>query len=254
MGRISSIYRSCGARPESACVTDAADRLRGVGALAGMDGSSDHRCRNHTLPSPHQDAAFHRLTAILSSLHPDPSALAARLLNRFGTIARIANASEGELRQASADGENWVGAVVGVRQLVHDGVRERLVRTRLSQDRSNLLSYLMMTMRSLSEERLIAIFADAMGFVIAEEVLADGTEDHVQITPRRIFGRALKLDARRIILAHNHPSGSATPSPSDVEHTQRLCRQAKELDLIIDDHLIIGACDIVSMKDRGLIG
>jgi DNA repair protein RadC len=136
---------------------------------------------------------------------------------------------------------------------MHDGVRERLVRTKLGEDREALCSYLLVTMQNLSDERMLAIFADAEGFVIAEEVIAQGNDAQVLITPRRIFGRALNLDARRILLAHNHPSGSPEPSPFDIKHTSQLCRQARELGLEIEDHLIVGCRQVSSMKDRGLI-
>lgn len=140
-----------------------------------------------------------------------------------------------------------------MRQLVNDGMRERLFRTRLGKNRKALFSYLLMTMRSLREERVVAIFADLEGFVIAEEVLAEGGEAHVALAPRKIFGRALSLDARQILLAHNHPSGWAEPSAQDIELTHSLCRQAADLGLSIEDHLIVGGREVVSMKDRGLI-
>lgn len=63
----------------------------------------------------------------------------------------------------------------------------------------------------------------------------------------------MNLDARRVLLAHNHPSGNANPSLQDIEHTRMLCRQAEGLGLVIEDHLIVGAREVVSMKDRGLI-
>ncbi|WP_296722770.1 JAB domain-containing protein [Erythrobacter sp.] len=175
------------------------------------------------------------------------------MLYRFGSIGRIAQASDNELRQSASHGEGWVEALLMIRRLVHDGVREELVRTRLGEDRSALLSYLLMTMKNLPEERMIAIFADANSYVIAEEVIAEGGESHILITPRRVLGRAMKLDARRITLAHNHPSGCAEPSSLDVEHTLVLCRQARELGMMIEDHLIIGQSNVVSMKDRGLL-
>lgn len=150
-------------------------------------------------------------------------------------------------------GEAWVDAFIGVRQLIHDGQREQLLRTQLGGDRNALFSYLTSTMRNLRFERILGIFADAEGFVITDEVLAEGEGGHVTLTPRKIFGRAMNLDARRIVLAHNHPSGSAEPSNADVDHTRLLCRQAADLGLLIDDHLIVGARGVVSMRDRGLL-
>lgn len=140
-----------------------------------------------------------------------------------------------------------------VRRLIYDGLREDLVRTDLGSNRQALEAYMLATMQNLPEERMVAIFADARGLVIAEEVLADGEKSHVQITPRRLFGRALKLDARRIVLVHNHPSGCATPSQFDIEQTLLLVRQAKDLGLSIDDHLIVGVRKVTSMRDGGFM-
>ncbi len=151
------------------------------------------------------------------------------------------------------EGESWVETLLMVRRLIYDGLREDLVRTKLGSDRQALDAYLIATMHNLPEERMLAIFADADGFVIAEEVIAEGEASHVHITPRRIFGRALKLEARRIVLVHNHPSGSATPSQFDIERTLLLVQQAKILGLSIDDHLIVGDRQVTSMKDRGFM-
>jgi DNA repair protein RadC len=178
--------------------------------------------------------------------------LATRLLYRFGSIGRIVQASEPELRQVATSGEHWVDMLVGARQLVHDGLRESLLRSRIDENREALFRYLLLTMRNLSEERVLAIFADRDGYVISEEVIAEGDETHAFLSPRRIFGRAFQLGARRILLAHNHPSGCPCPSASDLEHTRRLSVQATALDLQIDDHLVIGAREVTSMKDRGL--
>jgi DNA repair protein RadC len=161
-------------------------------------------------------------------------------------------ASEPELRQVAASGEDWVDVLVGARQLVHDGMRESLLRTRIGENREALFRYLLMTMRNLTEERVFAMFADRDGFIISEEVIAQGDHTKALLSPRRIFGRAFQLDARRILLAHNHPSGCPCPSLSDIEHTRRLSLQAAALDLHIDDHLVIGAREVTSMKDRGL--
>jgi DNA repair protein RadC len=116
-----------------------------------------------------------------------------------------------------------------------------------------MFSYLLMTMGQLPEERMLAVFADADGFVIAEEIIAEGDTAHVLVTPRRVFTRALNLDARKILLAHNHPSGCAEPSAMDIEQTRLLGRQAAGLGLEIEDHLIIGASTVTSMRDRGVL-
>lgn len=253
MGRIGPIHRGDG--PSAACPRDAhiTTGLRRDGALAGMDCVGAYGARHVSAQSASPNGCHNQLTALLAPLNERPDRLASRLLYRFGSIGAITQASENELRQVAVDGEKWVDAVLMVRRLMHVGMREELIRTKLGEDRRALFSYLLMTLQNLREERMIAIFADAEGYVIAEEVIAEGGDAHVLVTPRRIFGRAMNLDARRILLAHNHPSGCAKPSTFDIDHTQILCRQARELGMLIEDHLVIGGREVFSMKDRGLL-
>lgn len=253
MGRISAIYCRDGALAASERHAATPLGLRRDGTLAGVDGRHHNRAGDLSLPPAVQSDCQRHLSQLLGSLHEQPEDLAARLLYRFGSIARISQASEIELRQAAQKGESWVGAFVAIRQLVHDGLREKLVRTRLGDNQGALTAYLLATMQNLDEERMLAIFADAAGHIIAEEVIAEGSCGDVLVTPRKLFGRALSLNARRILLAHNHPSGCSRPSNRDVEHTRLLSKQANDLGLAIDDHLIIGYRSVTSMRNRGFI-
>ncbi len=57
--------------------------------------------------------------------------------------------------------------------------------------------------------------------------------------------------AAAVILAHNHPSGDADPSPEDAALTQRLRDAAKILGIELLDYLVIGNPGYVSMRERG---
>lgn len=252
MGRISAVYRGNGAFVASVGDADPGIGLRGDGALAGLDRNSPDWFGNISPPQAAPGDSQKHLARLLVPLHDRPELLAERLLHRFGSIGRIAQASDIELRCAAIKGECWIEAFLTVRRLMHDGLREDLTRTRLGDDRRALCAYLLATMQGLQDERMVAIFADADGFVIAEETISEGASNHLLLTPRRIFGRAMKLDAGRILLAHNHPSGSAEPSEADIRNTRALARQARALCLRLEDHLIVGSREVVSMKDRGL--
>lgn len=128
-----------------------------------------------------------------------------------------------------------------------------MIRTRLGENQSALHKYLFSRFRALKSEQFVCIFADEAGFIIREETLAEGSHAAVSISPRHVFRRALTLDCRRILIAHNHPSGSAEPSDGDIRQTARLVKQANELGIAVEDHLIIGRHTIVSMRERGLL-
>ena len=60
------------------------------------------------------------------------------------------------------------------------------------------------------------------------------------------------MAAPNIIVAHNHPSGDASPSPQDVSVTKELAKAAELLGITLLDHVVIGGDEAVSLKDRGL--
>ena len=71
--------------------------------------------------------------------------------------------------------------------------------------------------------------------------------------PKVIFQIALKSNACSIIIAHNHPSGTLTPSEADIHLTRKLKEAGTLLDLPVLDHLIISSEGFYSFADEGLI-
>lgn len=253
MGRISAIARGYRTRTEADRVTHPSSRVWDHGALADLDCDRAHGFGDlASLPKISKDRTRY-LSSLLAPLDNQPDKLAGELLDHFGSIAGITRASEAELRQVSADDGRWLEAFVVVRQLLNDGIKEELLRTHIGSNRDLLVRHFYRSLRGLPEERLICVFADLEGFLIAEEILADGFEDVLHLSPRRLFRRALNLNARTLILAHNHPSGCSRPSDSDIRDTRRLAEQAKGLGIVIEDHFIVGHTEVVSMKRGGLL-
>jgi DNA repair protein RadC len=88
--------------------------------------------------------------------------------------------------------------------------------------------------------------------LIEDKVMGEGTIDTCAVYPREIMRHALMIDAAKLILAHNHPGpGDIEPSSSDIVMTHRLQIAATALDIVIQDHVIIGTGVDYSMFDRG---
>lgn len=75
----------------------------------------------------------------------------------------------------------------------------------------------------------------------------------VDLPVRKIIADALALKTRSLILAHNHPSGDARPSTTDLEATRSLVQVARPLGISIRDHLIFGGDKFVSLRSEGLL-
>jgi DNA repair protein RadC len=102
-------------------------------------------------------------------------------------------------------------------------------------------------------ERCHALFVDARRSCIGDAALGRGGRGALSLRMREIFGEALRLDARGIILAHNHPSGECRPSGCDIAATQQLSAVAKALDIELIDHLIVTRRAVYSMRAGGLL-
>ena len=70
---------------------------------------------------------------------------------------------------------------------------------------------------------------------------------------REVVKRALELSATAIVLVHNHPSGDPTPSRADIEMTKQIVQSAKNLDIVVHDHIIVGKQGHASFRGLGLI-
>ncbi|MFC0683620.1 JAB domain-containing protein [Novosphingobium clariflavum] len=97
------------------------------------------------------------------------------------------------------------------------------------------------------------LYLSAEGLFIAED-FHEGVHGSTAILPlRRAVRRAFELDARRLVIAHNHPSGNPEPSAADIRATRHFIDVAGALDFLVDDHIVVGANRAVSLRDRGLI-
>ena len=89
-------------------------------------------------------------------------------------------------------------------------------------------------------EQFQVLYLDLKNVLIADELQAKGTIDHVPVYPREFVKRALELNVAVFILVHNHPSGDPSPSDADIVMTQQIKRAAEALGLKAHDHFIIG--------------
>lgn len=105
----------------------------------------------------------------------------------------------------------------------------------------------------LDRESLWAVFLNAPRQIIGLHQVSVGTLNGSPVSPREVFKAAILANADKIIVAHNHPSGSLTPSPEDVAVTRRLVEAGRIVGVDVIDHLIITQEGYISLRDRGLL-
>ena len=80
-----------------------------------------------------------------------------------------------------------------------------------------------------------------------------GGKDYVAISIRTVAADALGFGAIAVVMAHNHPSGDATPSARDVAFTRALAAGLRTLEMVLLDHLVIAGDEVTSLRGMGVI-
>lgn len=113
--------------------------------------------------------------------------------------------------------------------------------------------FLMLELALLEHEVFYCIFLDNRHRILESTRCFEGTIDSANVYPRELVKRALRLNARALILAHNHPSGLAEASDADRAITRRLVDALNLIDVRILDHFIIAGTEQYSFAEAGLI-
>lgn len=98
------------------------------------------------------------------------------------------------------------------------------------------------------QERFAALLLDTQNRLIATKLISIGTATETLVHPRDIFREAIRHNATRLLIAHNHPSGNLTASPEDLQLTAQILEAAQLLMLPVLDHLIVGQGDFCSLR------
>ena len=102
-------------------------------------------------------------------------------------------------------------------------------------------------------EKLVLVFLDSDQALLAIEERDRVPGESIELSIRAVIGRAIELDARGLIVAHDHPSGDAHPSDADIAVTRRLADTAAGVGILLHDHLIFAGDSWVSFRMLGLL-
>jgi len=98
---------------------------------------------------------------------------------------------------------------------------------------------LLQDIKAERKEHFVGLYLNARHELIHKELISIGTVNASIVHPRDVFAPAILHNATAVIVAHNHPSGDATPSPEDVDVTRRLKEAGRLLGISVLQHIII---------------
>ena len=180
-------------------------------------------------------------------------AVASRLLSRFEGLAGLARTGFSELCAERGLGEAKAAQVQAALELgkrfVAAQPEERAV-IRQPRDVANLLQG---EMGVLDQEEMRVLLLNTRNQVLGSSSVYRGNVHTAIVRIGELFREALRQNAPAIILAHNHPSGDATPSAEDIAMTQQAIEAGELLDVDVLDHVVLAQGTFESMKTNKVV-
>lgn len=179
--------------------------------------------------------------------------LAHQLIDHFGSLHGVLDASVEELMQVDGIGQN---AAVLLTLFSHAARRLEMSRETELETMDNRLKAQVHCRRLLSglkTEHFYAVCLNGQMQVIRDVLIARGTLGEVQAYPRLVVEAALRHNAHAVVLCHNHPGGQLSPSQADVDSTNSMALLLAGIGVALADHIIVCGSETLSMSATGYL-
>ncbi len=177
--------------------------------------------------------------------------LASEIIDHFGNLKTLFSATEGEFCQIKGLGRAKYVQLQACLEMSQRYLAEQISQQDVMKNPTQVKQYVQSKLLGKPNEVFAALFLDNQHQVIAFEELFFGTINSSSVHPRVVIQRSLALNAAAIIVCHNHPSGVAEPSLSDIDITQTLKSALQLVDVRLLDHLVVAAHQVTSLAERG---
>jgi len=234
--------------PKAASVTTPATGLKSL--------PSDARPREKLLargPSALSDAELLALLLRTGIQGKNVVQLAQELVDRFGGVAGLLHSSASDLQRIKGLGPAKRAELMAVVELARRALAQEIKQKPLFDRPQAVGQYLQLHLGHKPHEVFAVLFLDSQHRLLAFEELFRGTLTQTSVYPREVVLRALHHHAAAVVLAHNHPSGTAEPSRADEMLTQTLKSSLALVDVRVLDHFIVTRNMICSMAECGLV-
>ncbi len=229
-----------------------------AGPASTRQAASSRRLQRRFLRAGREAVDDRDLLELLLSGRPsvdDAGALAASLLDTFGTAPRALAARPDRLRTVPGMPEDAIAVLkaaeaLGIRMArayVPDTVRPSFG----SYDK--VIEYCRALAGHREVEEFRVLYLNRKNVLITDECLQKGSVCHTPVYPREVCIRCLELQASALVALHQHPAGDPEPSRADIDMTNRLRDALKTIEVTLLDHVIVTPSGSVSFRTRGLL-
>lgn len=219
--------------------------------------AEDDRPREKLITKGRQALSDAELLAILLSSgnkHETAVQLAQRILNSHkNSINQLAKLQLNDLKKFKGIGEAKAVTIAAALEIGRRRTDEDVEEKQKISSSAQAYQVLKSKLNDLPHEEFWVIYMNRNNLVMKTECISRGGVSGTIVDTRLILKPAIECLASGIILAHNHPSGNLKPSQEDILLTKKVKEASKVMDIVLQDHIIIGDGAYLSMVDENLI-
>ncbi|MDR0531331.1 MAG: DNA repair protein RadC [Oscillospiraceae bacterium] len=180
----------------------------------------------------------------------DTNEIAHRLLDRFGSLTGVLEAPFEELCKVEGIGEHSAALIVLIFQIAKRYLSEQGAEKISFDSTEQFRRFVISNFIGLKNETAYLFCLNNTGQLIHTCAVSLGTKHTVSLDNRTLLETAFLHNATKVVLAHNHPSGLATPSSNDVARTESAVQLFRQVNIQMLDHLVVANGDCFSMANH----
>ena len=181
----------------------------------------------------------------------DTNPIAHGLLEHFGSLSGVLDADVTELKKVPGISDHSATLLALVTELCRYYQVDIAQRVEILTTLDACGDYLAPRFFGRTKETVFLLCLDAKCKVLCCKEVGEGSVNSASISVRKIVETALAANATTVVLAHNHPSGIAMPSPEDIQSTRRIAAALNAVEVHLADHIIVAEGDYISMVQSG---
>ena len=218
------------------------------------------RLKNKFIENGFQGFEPHNILELLlfySIPRKDTNEIAHNLLNHFGSLKNVFNASFEDLIQVEGIKENSATLIKMIPQIAKEYVNSSLEESATFDTANKIGEYFVNKYLGEKNEIVYAMLLNNKFELLNVIKIHEGCVNSAFVSPRKILDSVVKHNASMLVLAHNHPEGTVCPSMDDINTTAQLMTAFNAFDIKLVEHFVVAGneyCPVIhntdSLKNR----
>jgi len=183
----------------------------------------------------------------------DVRILSRQLYKKYGNLYQVLSAPVESLMQNKGVTENTAVFLKIIRKLMELEYKYTLDNKPIFHNYTKLENYCKFVVGGKPIEEFHVLYLDTQFKLLEDQLHSTGTIDWAAVYVREIVKVALNLNAKHVVLLHNHPTPNTSFSSQDIQITQELESALAKLGIGLYDHLLVSGDIVYSARNMHLL-